>query len=256
MRYKVSEDFKGTLICKHFGKALYANSVINIEDAFLWEPEVERLIEKGILIMVDTPPVKPVIVKPLQYIPPVRINLKEIQSKPQDEPIETKILPGEPEHKSKVWNFQEESLETAKEIPHGRDAVEIDLNNNIKDESIDFVGFDKRHVEPDKEGSSRIIKIKPDISKTIIIDSNKKEGKVPKTRNTKVSSNGDKVTITPIGEIKMALTVADAAIELDSRGNPLKNTSDHMLDTVKSGTELTFIDAEQVVDRVNKIKRK
>ena len=47
----------------------------------------------------------------------------------------------------------------------------------------------------------------------------------------------------------------DAAIELDSRGNPLSKASDvlqHMIDEIDSGKEVIFTDEEQAQERINK----
>ena len=42
MLYKVSSNFKGSLICKHFKKTLYANSKVDITDNLFWENDIIR----------------------------------------------------------------------------------------------------------------------------------------------------------------------------------------------------------------------
>ena len=59
----------------------------------------------------------------------------------------------------------------------------------------------------------------------------------------------------PVGEKRESLTVADAAIELDSRGKPLTKPSDtlqHLIEEISGDTDVDFVDKQQEVERVSK----
>ena len=61
--------------------------------------------------------------------------------------------------------------------------------------------------------------------------------------------------IEAVGDKKLPKTQADADIELDSRGNPLENASDtlnHLIDSLSSPEDLSFVDNEQNLDRYQK----
>jgi len=237
MRYKVSRDFKGVLICKHFNRALQAGNSIEISDALLWEPEVERLIQREILIPSDG---QPTYVKQTPSAPPVQAPVSVPPPSVKTVQTPEKQVDDTPEFKPKIWNFREAKIENANPIFDKRETIQIDLNDESQKEEVEV------------DGETQIIEIKKDKSKTIKIDGNKIEENVPKTR--KVTSN-DKAGIVPVGDVKPPLTTQDAMMELDSRGRPLKNASDHMIENYNV-EDISFVDQEQVIEKVNKIKRK
>lgn len=203
MFYKVSSSFKGSLVCKLFKRVLKANSKIDIPEELFWEKEVISLIRRGILM-------------PAEFI---ETNVNEsLKIEQPDEKESVKILEpvqskdNESEFKPVIWDFQKQTLENAQKVESTKSTIDFDKKED-KDENI---------VEPSKVEAKEI----------------KKEN-APKKRNSKKNKDG----ISPVGTVKTEPTQADAAIELDSRGNPVKNTIDILVEGrgFTEGEEIDFL---------------
>jgi hypothetical protein len=209
MIYKVSSNFKGSLICKHFKKILYANSKIDITDNLFWENEIISLIRKGVFVPLDHDE-QPVINTTVSKEETVKV-IEAVKSTPDEHAF-----------KPVIWDFQKQELEKAQRIEPA--PAPTNVGQPDKDEEEESVEF----VEPNKINTQE--EIVP----------NEKKEKAPKIRKSKSSKNG----ITPVGTVKAELTQADAAIELDSRGNIVKNAIDILVEGrgFTDGEEIDFLD--------------
>lgn len=151
---------------------------------------------------------------------------------------------------AQVWNFQTKESEEAVKISKTQETKIIDDNPEAND--VDFV--DKKEEEPKKKSTKKKTKkkatkkAKKKATKKSTKKKSKKEETKPKSKNVK--------TLEPIGERKVPKTEMDAAIELDSRGNPIGDkpgeTLRHLIDSVNNGEEVSFVDEEQKIERYNK----
>ena len=112
------------------------------------------------------------------------------------------------------------------------DVVKID--EEIEIDKIEFV---------DKKRKKKVIKKKKITKKA--------------TKKKEIATKKKKVkTIEPVGEVKPIKTVADAAIELDSRGNPtgekVSDTLQHLIDSLNAPKDIGFADTEQAQERLDK----
>lgn len=210
MLYKVSSNFKGSLICKHFKRVLYANSKIDISEELFWENDVINLIRREILIPVD--------------FDENTVNTKQNTISNSTVMVLESPVPinDNKEFKPVIWDFQKQELEKAQRIETTPPPINIDNKNDINEEKdVEFV------IEPQK------------IDKTDTINEDKKEEMPPKKRNSKKNKDG----IQPVGNIKTELTQADAAIELDSRGNPINTVFDNLVKGrgFTDGEEIDFL---------------
>lgn len=209
MKYKVISSFKGSLICKHFKRILKANSVVDIEDNLFWEKEVISLIRNGIFVPLEE----------YNYTaePPIVHNEQtENESVKILEPVQSSS--NQTDFNPVIWDFQKQGLESAQKIVPAPPPINTDSQNEIEStENIDF-------IEPQKIEETK--------------DIEKKE-KPPKKRNSKQNKDG----LSPVGTIKPEPTLSDAAIELDSRGNPIRTTVDNLVEGrgFTSGEDIDFL---------------
>jgi len=141
-----------------------------------------------------------------------------------------------------VWDFREQEIKDAQVVPKAEDIVKIE-DEDIK---IDFVD-DEEKEEEEKKSTKKMTKKKTTTKKSV--------KKTTKKKETKAKSKKVK-TVMPVGEKKELKTSMDAAIELDSRGNPLGNkpsdTLQHLVDEVNAPEDISFADQEQAKERYNK----
>ena len=141
-----------------------------------------------------------------------------------------------------VWDFREQEIKDAQVVPKAEDIVKIE-DEDIK---IDFVD-DEEKEEEEKKSTKKMTKKKTTTKKSV--------KKTTKKKETKAKSKKVK-TVMPVGEKKELKTSMDAAIELDSRGNPLGNKpSDilqHLIDDINAPGDIDFADQEQAKERYNK----
>ena len=140
------------------------------------------------------------------------------------------------EVKALAWNFRDKSIEEAQIAPKAAEMVVVDKETV---EDIDFVDnpLEAQQVTPKKKTKKKASKKKA-ARKTI-----KKKGKATKKRKVK--------SIEPVGDKRLPKTQMDAAIELDSRGNPIDgaNLLDHLIDSLAEPSDVPFVDQEQAQDR-------
>jgi len=142
-----------------------------------------------------------------------------------------------------TWNFKTKETEIAEKVPKSEGFVEVDQEET---EDVDFIDADKFATTKKKVAKK---KIKKKITKKKATKKKTKK-KVKKAKSKKVK------TLEPVGEKKLPKTMADAAIELDSRGNPLSEKPGdilrHMIDEIDAGDEIDMVDNEQALDRYRK----
>lgn len=129
-----------------------------------------------------------------------------------------------------VWNFRDKNMEDAQSVPKISDITTV---NEDTTEEVDFVNDEEKAKKEAKNKKKRQKTVKKKISKKTI----KKKGKVVKKKKVKL--------VEPVGDKRIPKTQDDAAIELDSRGNPINNASDtlqHLIDSLTEQSDISFVD--------------
>ena len=139
----------------------------------------------------------------------------------------------------KAWNFRTGKIEDAQTIPKAEDPV-------IVDDSPEIEFVDGKKTTKKKKTSRKKTTKKKTSRKSA---SKKTKKKVIGTKKRKVK------VLEPVGEKRLPKTVADAAIELDSRGNPIgdkpSDTLKHLIDDLNAPEDVSFADDEQALHRYN-----
>ncbi len=170
----------------------------------------------------------------------IKKKIVEIEIEKEQPEYVTPKTGADKEVKALAWNFRDKIIEEAVVAPTCAEMVVVDKETA---EDIDFVDnpLEAQQVIPEKKTKKttkkKASKRKAD-RKTI-----KKKGKVTKKRKVK--------SIEPVGDKKIPKTQMDAAIELDSRGNPIDgaNLLDHLIDSLTEPLDVPFVDQEQAQDR-------
>jgi hypothetical protein len=145
-----------------------------------------------------------------------------------------------------AWNFRTKELEEAKKVPKIEEFIEVTSD----DEPIDFIDGEAEDAKPvpKKKKAKKKAKKKTAKKKTA-----KKKTTKKKTKKKEIKAKTKKVkTIEPVGDQKPSKTSFEAAIELDSRGNPIEKASDtlkHLIDSINSPDDVPFVDNEQAQKR-------
>jgi hypothetical protein len=149
-----------------------------------------------------------------------------------------------------AWNFQSKEMEEAQKVPKSEGFVEVDADEDEGD--IEFI--DKE----EKDQKKKVVLKKAAKKKTNKKNAKKKASKKKtsvktKTKKKETKAKSKKVkTLEPVGDKKLPKTEADAAIELDSRGNPIEKASDtlkHLIDSLADSPDVDFVDDEQSLNR-------
>ena len=178
-------------------------------------------------------------------------EIEEIEE--EEEEIVDKKLPIGEDRKVEpvIWDFKQKKTKKAEIIPKTPDIISVDEEK--EEEHIEFIDEENpkkiaKKKASKKKASKKKVSKKKIAKKRVSKNSKKKE-------NSKKNKNKKKITkLEPVGEKKLEKTIMDAAIELDSRGNPLSKASDvlqHMIDEIDSGKEVIFTDEEQAQERIN-----
>ena len=150
-----------------------------------------------------------------------------------------------------VWNFRDQDVEEAESISKSIEAINIDEPEveDFEDEKIEVqkIVVKKKRVAKKKKASKKKVS-KKKVSK-------KRSNKTTIKKKEKATKKEKVNLIEPVGEKKLPKTQIDAALELDSRGNPLGKASDplqHLLDSLEGSEEIFFVDDEQNLERYEK----
>ena len=170
---------------------------------------------------------------------------KEIKEKQISELTENKD-----EVEAKVWNPKQQELEKAVAVPKTTADTSI-IEETDKGEVV-FIDEEKEEKNNEDETiQPRKIVIKKKTTKKKITKKNSKN-KITRKKKGIIVTKKKINKIEPVGEIKQKASTMEAIIELDSRGHPIKKTSDmlqHLIDEVDSGNEVGFADKEQSIER-------
>jgi hypothetical protein len=163
----------------------------------------------------------------------------------------------EPEAHPTVWDFNEEALQDAPQVPTSKNA-------KIKEMSEEEDGEEEEQEEETvvitKNADGNVV-IKEEevvipVKKKV---AQKKEGKrlVSKKKVSVSKSKKKDKTLVPSGEVRPPKTQADAAVELDSRGKPIgPKPGETLQDLINdiTGDDISFVDKEQDIERLrNKV---
>ena len=179
--------------------------------------------------------------------------IKEKVKKEVKEKLSDYVVPESGEDikvKPVIWDFREQEIKDAQVVPKAEDIVKIE-DEDIK---IDFI--DEKEEEEEKEKTTKKTTKKP-TKKMIKKKTITKKAVKKTTKKKETTSKNRKVRkVMPVGEKKEPKNVMDAAIELDSRGNPLvdkpSDTLQHLVDEVNAPEDISFADQEQAKERYNK----
>ena len=174
---------------------------------------------------------------------------KKTTKKKVEEEVEEEaaFIPGaERQVTAKVWNFRDQESEDAKIVPKTPYMIDVTEEEHP---DIDFIDepLEEQEVNLKKTAKKKTIKkktVKKTTKKKIAKNTIKKEENTTKKKKVK--------EIEPVEDRKIPKTQMDAIIELDSRGNPIKNASDalnHLIDSLTGSEEITFIDDKQAQER-------
>ncbi len=146
---------------------------------------------------------------------------------------------------AKAWNFKTKETVEAKKDPRKEEFVEVES----EEKNIEI-------IDKEKNTSKRKIK-KKKVTKKVKKKKAKKKKRKKTTKKKEKAVKSKKVKILePVGDVKPEKTVFDAAIELDSRGNPIgekpSDTLQHLIDTINAPKEVGFADTEQAQERYSK----
>ena len=292
MNFKVSDKYKGSCVLPTLNKSIWAGMTFSIDGNDLYASDIKIAIKKGILISVDKKYNKETakishsmiitnIAKTSLILGEITLKvggslvvskdnknifhinsaqaanlltitsndkiltkktIKKKAKKKTTKKAKTKVVeyvaPESGENKeptAKAWNFKTKEIEEAKKVPRTEEFVEVDS----EEENIEFIDKTKKS----KKKKKAVKKAKKKRKKTT-----KKKEKTSKSKKVK--------TLEPVGEVKPEKTVFDAAIELDSRGNPIvekpSDTLQHLIDTINAPKEVGFADNEQAQERYDK----
>jgi len=290
MIFKVSEKLKGSCVLTTLNKAISAGMTILIEGNNLNAGDIKAAIREGVLISADKKYTQEVskkkhdviivnktekvivldnfVLRPLasmyiskddQNSPSIQtakenglINIisdekekpkvKEVSKSPIKEEKVDYVVPksGEDrEVKPKTWDFRAQKIKEAQPVPKSEEVVRIDENE--ENEDVEFVD-DKKKKTTKKKSKKK---------------TTKKKIKKKTTKKKEITKKNKKVkTIEPVGEQKIPKNVMDAAIELDSRGNPIvekpSEILQHMIDELNAPKDVDFADKQQAQERHNK----
>lgn len=164
--------------------------------------------------------------KKVKTIKPKTIKKKDIKS---GEDIDVEPV---------VWDFKTKKTKKAEKVPKTPNVIRIDEEKDEKE--VDFI--DKKPAKKKRKKTTR----------------KKSRKKISKKKDKHLKKKKVKA-IKPVGDVRPPKTVADAAIELDSRGNVIKKASDelqHMIDSLSTPKEMSFVDEEQKQAKLEKRKNK
>ena len=289
MIFKVSKKLKGSCVLTTLNKAISAGMTISIEGNNLYAGDIKAAIREGVLISADKKYTQKVskikhdvvivnqtekvvvldnfVLRPLasmsisksdqnspsiqtakdngliKIISDEKVKAKTSSKKPIKEEKADYVVPksGEDrEVKPKAWDLRAQELKEAQPVPKSDNVVRIDEDE--ENEDVEFVE-DKKKKTTKKKSKKKVAK--------------KKKSKKKTTKKKEITKKSKKVkTIEPVGEQKVPKNVMDAAIELDSRGNPIAEKPSeilqHMVDELNAPKEVGFADKQQAQERYNK----
>jgi len=219
---------------------LRPNGSLTVSREMLQEDFIRRALESGhVILKEDKKVAKNKITKnkitknKVQKI--VEEDIIEKEEKVLLEKMKEKMASEEKPTTSVVWNLRTQEIEEAKSVDKNKTPIKVEADN-------------KKPIKKAKKKSKKKTKKKAKKKAT-----KKFAKKSTKKKDNKPISKKDRI-ISPSGEKRLAKTAADAAVELDSRGNPLNKASDalnHLIDDLSSN-QIGFVDEEQKQDRFNK----
>lgn len=158
----------------------------------------------------------------------------EKEEKPEEKPEEKKdfIIGEDRKVVPKVWDFRNQQIKEATEVPKTIEIKMIDEEKEEEDKKVDFVDSVEEPVEKPKNGQK-----------------NKNQRKTAKKKTTKKEDNKSEKQKTTKDDI--------IAIEMDSNGRAIKTAADalqHLIDNINKDEEISFVDKEQEEDRIKQKK--
>ncbi len=282
MIFKVSKNFKGSCVLPTLGKAIWADMSVSVGGNNLRADDIKDAVKKGILIPIDEDYEAEdfqkdhdviIINKTEQVMVLGKITLRPLGSLPiskdkaralpiieaaeagnitilSDEGDESYIkIKKKSQKKQKINKKKEQFKFTISETGEDKDVTPVTWNFRTK-EIEEAKKISKSEVSLDIGDTEKTKKKKTKKKKVV----KKKVSAKKKTKKKEITGKSKKVkTIEPVGEKKTPKTVADAAIELDSRGNPIGEipgeTLQHLIDNLNAPKEISFVDDEQANDR-------
>lgn len=275
MIFKVSKKFKGSCVLPTLKKAIWADMNISIGGNDLRADDVKDAVKKGILIPVDkkykvedfkkdhdviiTNNTEQVIIlgkialRPLSSLSISKDDAKALPIIEAAKADNITILSDEGDEsyikrKKKTSKKVKQLENTIPETGEDKEVTPVTWNFRTK-ETEEAEKISKSAVSIDIKDKKT--KKKKAIKKKVI---KKKKTTKRKTKKKETTSKSKKVkVIEPVGEKKIPKTVFDAAIELDSRGNPIGETPgdtlQHLIDNLNAPEEIGFVDNEQANER-------
>ena len=293
MIFKVSEKIKGSCVLPTLNRVISEGMELSITGNDLYQGDIKSAIKNGVLVpskekyTEEMSKIKPnviltnktdrvlilgdIVLKPkfslsiskekrndldvlsaekrglIEIISDEKKVIKEKVKKEVKEKSSDYIAPKSGEDikvKPVVWDFREQDIKEAQVVPKAEDIVEIE-DEDIK---IDFI--DNKEEEEEKPTKKTVKKTtkKKTITKKAVKKTTKKKETTAKSKKVK--------TVMPAGEKKEPKTAMDAAIELDSRGNPIGDKPSeilqHLIDDINAPGDIDFADQEQAKERYNK----
>ncbi|HUS49403.1 MAG TPA: hypothetical protein VMZ91_04525 [Candidatus Paceibacterota bacterium] len=287
MIFKVSSELKGSVVLKSIKAALLAGKTVILEGDDLYCKEVKAMVRNGILIpenekdrervlkvssevglvnnlkkvlilngLVIRPSGTLVVEKSFLQSDEVRRAIKEkfvsIVSFDKKELDKKDIEEETPKTKKKISPIDEKKEENTKQNRLEEGSVEPSIWD-FREQSLEKAEPVRRTIEIKEEEENEN---KKETKKKVIQKKSKKTLKKKKVKSSKNKKSMKKTKkLEPVGEKREPLTVADAAMELDSRGKPLTKASDtlqHLVEEISGGIEVDFVDKQQEIERVSK----
>jgi len=210
---------------------LRPNGSLTISREMLQEDFIRRALESGHIVLKEDKKVvkNKVVKKKVRKI--VEEDIIKKEEKVLLERMKEKMAEEEKPTTPVTWNLRTQEAEEAKSVDKNKTPIKVEADN-------------KKIVKKLKKKAKK--KSKKKTTKKSVKKSTKKKDNKPISKKDRI--------ISPSGEKRLAKTAADAAVELDSRGNPLNKASDalnHLIDDLSSN-QIGFVDEEQKQDRFNK----
>jgi len=223
---------------------LRANGSLPISKDLASAQEIISAAEDGFVTILSDEGDKPYIKKKKKTKKKVSKKKKKVKAKVKvvEDKKHTPSESGEDKDPTALtWNFKSKEMVEAEKVPKAEGFIEVEKE---EEDGIDFV--DAKLV---KTKTKKKVKKTAKKSTRKKVSAKKTKKKVKKTKNKKVK------TLRPVGEKKLPKTSMDAAVELDSRGNPIGEKAGdflkHMIDEINAPDDVSFADDEQALKRYN-----
>ena len=261
MIFKVSEKLKGSIALPTLNQAIWAKMTVCVSGNDLRANDIRDVIKKGILVPINDKYDEEDMQKDHDVIIVNNTDqvlvLGDLVLRPNGSlPISKEysqtvsiIAAGEKDIITIISDEGDKPYikkkKVAEKAPKTEDFTQVDKEEN---DDLEFVeDLEVKKVSRKKADNKKTVKKKTTKNKV----SAKK-----KTKKKEITSKKKKIkTLEPVGEKKLPKTEFDAAMELDSRGNPIcekpGDTLKHLIDRISSPEDVNFADNEQKLERYN-----